>query len=59
MIEGFKWMFGACFGCLAFSVCLLFVIYGTAFIGIGIKMLTTGIKKLLKKFKKSLQKDQK
>jgi hypothetical protein len=59
MIEGFKWMLGACAGCLVFWVVCIVLIYGAAFGAIGAKAIWLSIKKLLKKFKKSLQKDQK
>lgn len=59
MIEGFKWMLGACAGGLIFWVALIVLIYGAALGAVVVNAAWSGIKKMLKKFKKSLQKDQK
>ena len=59
MIEGFKWMLGACAGGLIFWIALIVLIYGAALGAVVVNAAWSGIKKLLKKFKKSLQKDQK
>lgn len=57
MIEGFKWMLGACAGGLIFWVAFIVLIYSIALGAAAANVIWSGIKKLIKKFKKSLQKD--
>lgn len=59
MLEGFKWMFGACIAGLLFWFALIVLIYGIALGATAINVVTSSIKKLFKKIKKSLQKDKK